>query len=71
MLEYEVEAESVWIDGGGGVAAARFGRQDVQEILETGGEVEVVVSGELVDRTRFEGADIIKVIDRGSGKSGR
>lgn len=71
LLEYEVEAESVRIDEGLGVAVARFGRQDVQEILEAGEEVEVVVSGELVDGARFEGADMIRVIDRGSGKSGR
>jgi len=40
----------------------RFYRSEVQAIVEPG-EVELTVSGELTDGTKFEGADTIMVID--------
>jgi len=43
----------------------KFGRADVQDILEAG-EVELIISGELVDGAKFEGTDTIRVIDKGS-----
>jgi len=49
------------------VAMAKFGRSKVQEMVEPG-YVELTVSGELVDGTRFEGTDTIKVIDKGHKK---
>jgi len=63
LLEYEVQAESVRIDEQRQVAVARFRRPEVRGFLEAG-ENEVTISGELTDGTIFEGADIIRVIDR-------
>lgn len=40
----------------------KFDRQEVQEILEPGDEVEIVVTGQLMDETGFEGIDYIRVI---------
>jgi hypothetical protein len=42
----------------------KFPRSEVQAIIEPG-EVELTVSGELIDGTIFEGVDTIKVIRRG------
>lgn len=46
---------------------AKFYRSEVQAIVEPG-EVELTVSGELTDGTKFEGADTITVIDKGGKK---
>jgi len=46
----------------------KFDRSAVQEILEAGDEVEVTVTGELNDDTKFEGSDAIRVIDKGGKK---
>ncbi len=43
----------------------KFDRTLVQELLEVGDEVEIVITGEL-DGTSFEGTDIIRVIDKGN-----
>ncbi len=40
----------------------KFNRQDVIDILEPGDDVEIKISGELLDGTKFEGIDYIKVI---------
>ena len=45
----------------------RFYRSEVQAIVEPG-EVELTVSGELTDGTKFEGTDTITVIDKGGKK---
>ena len=72
VLENEpnaIEAEWIWFeeDGEEEFAMAKFSRSEVQSILEVG-EVELTVSGELADGTRFEGMDTIKVIDKGRKK---
>lgn len=40
----------------------KFDRQSVIDILETGDNVEVKITGEMIDGTHFEGVDTIKVI---------
>lgn len=40
----------------------KFDRQAVQDILEAGDNVEIIVAGELIDGTYFSGIDIIRVI---------
>jgi len=40
----------------------KFNRQDVIDIIESGYNVEITVSGELTDETMFKGTDYIKVI---------
>ena len=40
----------------------KFDRQDVIDILEHGDNVEIKVTGELIDGIKFEGIDYIKVI---------
>ena len=64
LLEYEIQAESLWADEQQQIVIVRFRRCEVQGILAPG-EVELTVSGELTDRTVFEGRDIIRVIDKG------
>ncbi len=46
----------------------KFDRSAVQEILEAGDEVEITVTGELNDDTKFEGSDKIRVINKGGKK---
>ncbi len=55
---------------GDGIAElmVKFDRSAVQEILEAGDEVEITVTGELEDDTKFEGSDTIRVIDKGGKK---
>ena len=46
----------------------KFDRSAVQEILEAGDEVEITVTGELNDDTKFEGSDMIRLINKGGKK---
>jgi len=46
----------------------KFDRSAVQEILEAGDDVEITVTGELDDDTKFAGSDTIRVIDKGGKK---
>ncbi len=65
LLEGQIAAAQVWIDEEEQVVMVKFSRADVQDILEAG-EVELIVSGELIDGAKFEGTDTIRVIDKGS-----
>ena len=47
-----------------GKLMVKFPRKEVQDILEEG-EVELTITGELIDGTPFEGTDTIRVIDKG------
>jgi hypothetical protein len=72
MLENEPnDIYADWIRLEGEAAMAKFKRWEVREMLtELGqlGRVELFVSGELNDGTRFEGTDTILVINRGNKK---
>jgi hypothetical protein len=67
LLERRVKADWAWFDEEQQVAMFRFSRSEVAEILESG-EVELTVTGHLVDGTYFEGTDTIKIIDKGRRK---
>ncbi len=68
LLEYEIQPESFRLDEQQQVAIAKFSRSEVQGILDVG-EVELTITGQLMDGTVFEGTDVIRVINKGSGKS--
>ncbi len=68
IFENEIQAASLSVDEQDQVAIARFSREEVQSILDIG-EVELTISGRLVDDTLFEAQDTIKVIDKSRGKS--
>jgi len=67
FLEGEIEAEQFLLNEQEQVAIAKFSRSDVQGILNVG-EVELTITGQLMDGTVFEGTDVIRVIDKGGGK---
>ncbi|MBA7606431.1 hypothetical protein ES703_13579 [subsurface metagenome] len=60
----DIYPELIWFEEQEQVAVAKFKRSDVQAILEVG-EVELTVTGQLLDGTVFEGTDTIKVINKG------
>jgi len=64
LLEGEIQAESLWFDEDQQVAMSRFSRSEAQGILNTG-QVELTITGELIDGTVFEGTDVIRVIHKG------
>ena len=69
LLEEQIAADLIKLEGQ--AAMAKFSRSEVQEMLvelDELGQVELTVSGELVDGTIFEGTDTIRVIDKGKKK---
>ena len=69
LLEEQIAADLIKLEGQ--AAMAKFSRSALQEMLadlDTLGEVELLVSGELIDGTKFEGTDVITVIDKGGKK---
>ncbi|UCF43562.1 MAG: hypothetical protein JSV99_01140 [Planctomycetota bacterium] len=65
LLEDEIPADRVWLLNK--FAVARFSRPALQELLadlDTPTTVELLISGQLKDRTLFEGTDTIRLIDR-------
>ncbi|MHC4423169.1 MAG: hypothetical protein ACYS0C_06435 [Planctomycetota bacterium] len=67
FLEDEIGAEWIWFNEQQQAVMVRFSRAEVQDMLEPG-QVELTVSGELIDGTKFEGTDTIKVTDKGKKK---
>ncbi|MHC4642200.1 MAG: right-handed parallel beta-helix repeat-containing protein [Planctomycetota bacterium] len=65
LLQGKIEAESVQIDEGKQIVTAKFGYEQLQEILNIG-EVELTIRLRLTDGTIFEGIDVISV--KGKGK---
>lgn len=72
--EDEIGAEWIWANEQKRVLMTKFSRlavqqvlSDMNDVLDTG-QAELTVTGELMDGTRFEGADTIKVIDKGGKK---
>ena len=43
----------------------KFNRDEVTDLLEAADEVEITITGDLIEGPRFEGKDIIKVINKG------
>ena len=70
LLENEIKPDSFRLIEDEQTAIARFDREQVQSILDIG-EVELTITGQLTDGNLFEARDIIKVIDKGVGKSGK
>ena len=67
ILENEIQAASHSVDEQDQVAIARFSREDFQSILDIG-EVELTITGQLIDGTLFKAKDLIRVINKGGGK---
>lgn len=72
-LELEVDGKSIsanWTRAGEGVMMVKFSRDELKEIVDGLGEVEIQVSGDLVGGGSFEGFDTIRVINPGKGGPG-
>ncbi len=65
FLENEIESERLWLSEDNQTAIVKFSRDDVQTILEVG-EIELTITGRLMDGTVFEGTDTITVTDKKS-----
>jgi hypothetical protein len=66
-LQREIQAELLRVYEEQQVAMARFSHSEVQSAINglERGEVELTVSGELIDGTRFEKTDTIRIINKG------
>lgn len=67
-LEKVIPAEWIWFEEEQEFAIAKFSRSELQNILELG-DVELTITGELIDGTIFEGTDTIKVLDKARPES--
>ena len=67
VLYDTIKAEWTWVEEEEQVMMAKFNRSAVQDILQPG-QVELTVSGELLNGRRFEGKDTITVINKGKQK---
>jgi probable HAF family extracellular repeat protein len=70
LLENEIQPEKFWLTEDNQIAIAKFDREQVQAILESG-DVELTITGQLTDGSWFEARDIVKVIDKGDRKSSK
>jgi len=67
FLENEIKPDRFWLTEEGDIAVAKFGREEVQSILDIG-EVELTITGRLNDGTVFEATGVVIVIDQGGKK---
>jgi hypothetical protein len=68
LLQGQIEPlDLVWLDEETREVMFRFDREDVQTILNPG-NIEIKITGSFIDGTPFEGAGIIKVINKGGKK---
>ena len=67
FLEGRIKPERFWLTEDNKIAIAKFGREDVQAILEVG-DIELTITGRLNDGILFEASDVITVIDKSSRK---
>ncbi|EMR74129.1 hypothetical protein MCGE09_00157 [Thaumarchaeota archaeon SCGC AB-539-E09] len=65
------ELEAEWGNVENECMMVKFSRLDLQELLEPGESVELVVTGELADGADFESSDTIRVIGPPSGNQGQ
>jgi len=63
LLNGQIQPTRVWINEKDSVVMLKFSRSELCDNLEAG-KVELTVSGELVDGTKFEGTDTIRIIDK-------
>jgi len=64
-LEHQAQPEWIWFNQKQNLLMTKFNRSEIQNILEPAREVELTVSGYLLDGTYFLGTDTIKVINKG------
>jgi len=67
FLENEIEPERFWLSEDNQIALIKFDREQVQNILSVG-QIELTITGRLIDGQLFEATDIIKVIDKSGEK---
>ena len=67
LLENEIKPDSFRLIKDEQIALVKFDREQVQSILDIG-EVELTITGRLIDGSPFEAVDIITVIDKGGEK---
>lgn len=70
FLENEIDPERFWISEYNQIALIKFDREQIQNILSIG-QIELTITGHLIDGTVFEGSDVIRVLNRVGGKSAK
>jgi len=63
FLEEQIQPEQFSVDEQAQLVTTKFTREDVQPILEIG-DIELKITGLLIDGTWFEATDTIKVVDK-------
>ena len=64
FLEYEIAASDVRVDEDGQVLKVKFSREYIQYMLEVG-DVELLITGKLIDGRKFRGIAGLRVIEKG------